>query len=183
MRLSEFDSSEGFSRGRPKFVEALWYISKMLFFLTPFPWPVNLKVFILKIFGASIGRGCNIQPEVSIHFPWKLELGDDCWIGKQTEIHNMEKIIIEDNVAIAHRVFITSGSHDYSLARHPYRNKSTVIRSNVWITSCAFIGPGVEIGEGCVIFPGAVVTKKTEPWKLIGGNPAQVIGERKIKDL
>lgn len=182
MELSLFNPKEGFDRGKPLYFVALWYLFKMIFFLSAFPWPINLKVFILRCFGSKIGSGFYLQPEVSIHFPWKLEVGDNCWIGKQTEIHNMEFLKIEDNVAIAHRVLITTGSHDFSKKRHPYRNQPTTIGSKVWIASCVFIGPGLKIGEGCVIYAGAVVTKSTPPWKRIMGNPAQVIGERVLTD-
>jgi putative colanic acid biosynthesis acetyltransferase WcaF len=182
MDLSLFNAKEGFDRGRPRHIEAMWYLCKIAFFVSALPWPIKWKVFILKRFGAKIGSGFYIQPEVSIHFPWKLEVGDNCWIGKQTEIHNMEFLKIGDNVAIAHRVFITTGSHDFTKRSHPYRNRATTICSKVWIASCAFIGPGIVIGEGCVIYAGSIVTRSTPNWKRIGGNPAQIQGERIIKE-
>ena len=182
MDLSLFNAKEEFDRGKPFYVEALWHLCKIIFFRSAFPWPIKFKVLILRCFGSKIGAGFYLQPEVSIHFPWKLEIGNNCWVGKQTEIHNMEFLRIADNVAIAHRVFITTGSHDYTKKRHPYRNQPTTICSKVWIASCAFIGPGVVIGDGCVIYAGSVVTKSTPPWKRIAGNPSQVIGDRLIID-
>lgn len=42
--------------------------------------------------------------------------------------------------------------------------------------------PGVEIGKCCIIGAGAVVTKSIPEFSIVGGNPAQIIGDvRKLK--
>jgi maltose O-acetyltransferase len=52
----------------------------------------------------------------------------------------------------------------------------------VWIGYRAIVLPGVTIGNGAVVGAGAVVAKDVEPYKIVAGNPAKVIGERP-KDL
>jgi acetyltransferase-like isoleucine patch superfamily enzyme len=39
--------------------------------------------------------------------------------------------------------------------------------------------PGVHLGEGAVVMAGAVVTKDVPAMRLVGGNPAQDLGERR----
>ena len=37
---------------------------------------------------------------------------------------------------------------------------------------------GVQVGNGAVVAAGAVVTKNVEPYTIVGGMPAKVIGRR-----
>ncbi|MCR4305614.1 MAG: acyltransferase, partial [Candidatus Daviesbacteria bacterium] len=53
----------------------------------------------------------------------------------------------------------------------------------VFIGPRAIILPGVKIGKGAVVAAGAVVTKNVQENMIVGGVPAEVIGERKVKDL
>lgn len=53
-----------------------------------------------------------------------------------------------------------------------------VIKDRVVLFSSCIIQPGVTLGEGAVVFPGAVVTKDVPAFSLVGGNPAKVIGKR-----
>jgi putative colanic acid biosynthesis acetyltransferase WcaF len=181
VRLDQFDGQKNFSRGRTKAVEAIWYLLKCFIFMSPLPWPGKMKVSLLRIFGAKIGQGFKIQPRVAIHFPWKLEIGDNCWLGQRCEILNFEPVVIEDHVAVAHDVYIATGNHDYTDPTMSYMNKPTRIGRGSWVATRVFIGPGVEIGEHSVLSAGSVVTKSVPPWSIVSGNPAQVIKQRKLR--
>jgi Acetyltransferase (isoleucine patch superfamily) len=58
-----------------------------------------------------------------------------------------------------------------------------LIEDYVFIGPRAIILPGVKIGKGAVVAAGAVVTKDVAPFSVVGGVPAKIIGERKIKNL
>lgn len=87
----------------------------MLFFLLAFPFPSSLKVKILKLFGAKIGVGLVIKPRVNIHFPWKLIIGDDVWIGGEVFILNFELLTIGNNVCVSQRAFLCGGNHNFKI--------------------------------------------------------------------
>jgi len=72
IRLDQFDHSQ-VDRGRSRIVEALWILTKAAFFMTSLPWHNAWKRFLLRLFGAKIGRGVVLRPRINIHFPWKLE--------------------------------------------------------------------------------------------------------------
>jgi putative colanic acid biosynthesis acetyltransferase WcaF len=182
VRLDQFDPRKNFTRGRSKLVEAAWYLVKCFIFMSPLPWPRKIKVWLLRKFGAKIGRGFSIQPRVAIHFPWKLEVGDHCWMGQRCEILNFERVFIEDHVALAHDVYIATGNHDYSDITMSYMNRPSRIGRGSWIATRVFIGPGVVIGEHCVLSAGSVVTKSVPPWSIAIGNPAKVIKKRSLKE-
>jgi putative colanic acid biosynthesis acetyltransferase WcaF len=181
VRLDEFDKTKGLDRGRPLWCEALWYFVKCAFFLSPLPWPTRLKRFLLILFGARIGKGFVIRPRVNIHMPWKFVAGDYCWIGEDCEFLSLETITLQDHVAIAHRVYLAAGSHDYTDHTMPYRNGPITIERGTWIASCAFIGPNVVIGEHSVVGAGSVVIKPVPPWSVVCGNPAQIVKQRILK--
>ncbi|MET1054808.1 MAG: colanic acid biosynthesis acetyltransferase WcaF, partial [Pedobacter sp.] len=82
VKLGNFDSTVGLDRGAGKIKEICWYFTKMIFFLSAFPWPSSIKCSLLRFFGAKVGSGVNIKPRVNIHFPWKLVVGNDVWIGE-----------------------------------------------------------------------------------------------------
>lgn len=58
------------------------------------------------------------------------------------------------------------------------RDLCTTIENDVWIGRGAYIKSGVVIGNGAVIGMGSVVTKSVEPYSIVAGNPAKVIGQR-----
>ena len=41
------------------------------------------RKILLIIFGSKIGKGGRIKPYVKITYPWKLEIGNHCWIGEE----------------------------------------------------------------------------------------------------
>ena len=55
--------------------------------------------------------------------------------------------------------------------------KPVKIGDNCWICANVTILPGVEIGEGCVIGAGSVVTRSIPAHTLAAGNPCRVIRE------
>ena len=74
VRLDTFDPKRGLDRGRSRLFETFWYLVKIFFFLSAFPWPQGLKHLLLKLFGAKVGQGVVVKPRVNLHFP--LEIGD-----------------------------------------------------------------------------------------------------------
>lgn len=159
VRLDKFDSSVGLDRGRPKYVEAAWYAVKVLFFLTAIPWPSRLKVTLLRCFGARVGSGVLIRQRVNIHMPWKLSIGDHCWIGEEVWVLNFEPVTIGSHCSISQRAFLCTGNHDYRSVDMKYRNAPISIGDGAWVGAQAFVAPGVEIGAEAVIAAGSVVAQ------------------------
>ncbi|KJD34631.1 colanic acid biosynthesis acetyltransferase [Tamlana nanhaiensis] len=162
--LGRFDSSKGLDRGSSKLKEILWYLIKVVFFLSAFPYPKRLKIVLLKCFGAKVGKGVVIKPRVNIHFPWKLSIGDNVWIGEEVFILNFEEIVIENNVCISQRAFLCGGNHDYSDPCMPYRNGPIHLKEGCWVGANVFVGPNVIIGCDTVITVGSTVTKNVDPY-------------------
>lgn len=178
--LSRF-SGQSLDRGRSRLTEVLWWMAKLSIVQTKAPWPSSVRRTVLRIFGAKIGHGFYIRPSVNVHFPWKLTVGDNVWIGEGCTILNLEPIEICSNTAIAHEVYITSGGHDIGSPDFAYANKPVLIESGVWLGTRSFVGAGVTVHRGAVVAAGAVVVKNVPAWSIVGGTPARVIGTRTIE--
>jgi putative colanic acid biosynthesis acetyltransferase WcaF len=178
VRLDLFDSKLGLDRGASKPKEILWYLIKIIFFLSAIPYPSKLKVFILSVFGAKIGTGVVIKPRVNIHFPWNLVIGNNVWIGEEAFLLNFELLSIGNNVCISQRAFLCGGNHDYKISSMPYRNGPITLEDGCWIGASSFVGPNVTIGTDTVVSVGSVVTQSLEGNGVYRGNPAQFIKNR-----
>lgn len=178
VRLDRFDASVGMVRGRSRSVEAAWYVVKVLFFLTAVPWPSRLKVALLRRFGAEVGDGVLIRPRVNIHMPWKLCLGDHCWIGEDVWILNLEPVVVGSHCTISQRAFLCTGNHDYRSTDMRYRNDPITVGDGAWIGAQVFVAPGVEIGAEAVVQAGSVVARSVGPAQVFSSQPGSSIRPR-----
>ncbi|MFA6289058.1 MAG: WcaF family extracellular polysaccharide biosynthesis acetyltransferase [Opitutaceae bacterium] len=178
VRNDQFDPKLNFSRGAGTFRFAAWQLVKWAFFRTVFPWPVRMKVSLLRFFGCRLGVGVVIKPQVNIHLPWKLQIGDHAWIGEEVYILNFEPVKIGSHVCISQRAFICAGNHDYRTVSMVYRNAPIVIEDGVWIGAHTFVAPGVVVGVDAVVAAGSVLVSDATPGSVYSGNPAKEVGRR-----
>jgi putative colanic acid biosynthesis acetyltransferase WcaF len=146
-----------------------------LFFQNAWPWPSNLRVALLELFGAKIGQRVIIRGNVNISFPWRLQIGNPVWIGEEVGILSLGQVTIESNVCVSQRAYLCTGSHEFR--REDFKLKvgpSHRAREAGWLGP-AFIGPGVEIGAGSVVSAGGVVLENVPANVLVQGNPARVV--------
>jgi putative colanic acid biosynthesis acetyltransferase WcaF len=150
-------TGEGRDRGVPFLVFVLWLLVSRC--LTMHWWcPNQLRVLVLRGFGARIGTGVLIRHDVKIDWPWKLEIGNDTWIGESTWIINAEPVVIGSNTCISQGVLLCSGSHDRFSPTLEFDNAPIVIGDSVWICTRATILRGVRVGDGVTIGATALVT-------------------------
>jgi putative colanic acid biosynthesis acetyltransferase WcaF len=163
-----------------KIYRVIW--NTVYFFLFKYsPKPFHAwRSFLLKVFGASIGKNVHIYPKVKIWAPWNLEIHDQVGVANGVDLYSQGKIILEYRAIISQRSYLCTGTHDFNKKGHPLYTKPIKISKNAWVAAEAFIGPGVTVGEGAVIGARATVFKNIEPWTVVGGNPAKFIKKREI---
>lgn len=148
----------GYDKGRPKAIQALWLLASTL--LCDRIWcPPKLRVAILRLFGASIGDNVLIRHNVRIHWPWKLSVGNNVWIGVDAWLLNLEKITIGSDVCISQGAFLCTGSHDANSPTFEFDNAEIVLDDGVWIAAKATVLRGVTIGANAVVGATALVHK------------------------
>jgi len=165
---------------KEQFLRVLWGLGKYLFKLSPrvfFSW----RAFILRLFGAKIGRASRIYSSAVIYMPWNLTMGDFSAIGENALIYNLGHVTIGDNVNVSHRSHLCAGTHDYTDPLIPLLKPPIILEDNVWVCAEAFIGPGITVSAGAVVGAGSVVCKNVDSWTVVGGNPAKFIKKRVLK--
>ena len=164
-----------------KLMYAFWLIFSNIFFLTNIPYPNSLKVFILRIFGAKIGKDVVIKPWVKIKLPWKLRIGNHVWLGESSWIDNISEITIDNHVCISQGALLLTGNHDYSKSSFDLISKPIHIEDGVWIGAKSTIVGGITIKSHCVIGIGVTILRDTEAYQVYRLNNALEIKERVIK--
>ena len=177
--LSKPDNSE-YSVGRSYFVWALWhFIGSPLFRSELLPFP-SLKSWILRLFGATVGRGTYIKPRVRVKFPWYLSIGEHCWIGEDAWIDNLASVAIGSHVCISQGAYLCTGNHDWRTVNMKLFRRPIVLEDGCWIGARSLVCPGVKVGVCAVVAAGGVVTEKVPGYEIWAGNPARYRSTREI---
>lgn len=156
----------------------LWMgVSGIFFRFSPRPMH-GFRAFLLRLFGAKVGRGVHVYPKVKIWAPWNLILKDECGVADGVILYSQGQIKIGYRVVISQDVHLIGGTHDYTEPGFPLITKSIVVNDHAWIAAEVFINPGIVIGEGCVIGARSVVTKDLPAWMVCAGHPCKPIKER-----
>lgn len=134
--------------------------------------------FLLRRFGATIGKNVHIHPSVRIFIPWNLDVGDWSAIGFDVLLYNLGPMKIGSKVTISQRAHLCGGSHDFRDAAMPLLKCTIEIGNGAWVCTDAFVGPNVTIGSNTVVGACSVVVSNIEANVVIAGNPAKKIRDR-----
>ncbi len=166
--------------GASKLVQIAWLIVNGLFFLNPINPFSFVKVSLLRLFGAKVGRGVFIKPSVSVKFPWKLIVGNNVWIGEHVWIDNLCDVIIGDNVCLSQGALLLTGSHDHTKTTFDFIASEIILEEGVWIGARAVVGAGVKCKSHSVLGVNSVAETNLHPYTIYKGNPAVPVIDRKI---
>ena len=138
------------------------------------------RIWLLQRFGADIPSPATVRvfPNVRIVYPWKLRLEAHTLIGPGTLIYNLAPITLCRGAQISRMAHLCAGSHDYRQWALPLDARPIVIGENAWLGAEVFVGPGVTIGELCVIGARSAVVKDQPPRMVCAGNPFRPVKER-----
>jgi putative colanic acid biosynthesis acetyltransferase WcaF len=157
----------------------LWTLMHPFFRFSPRPC-FGWRRFLLRCFGATIGRNAHVYASATIYFPWNLEAGDESAIGEHAYVYNLGRVTIGDRATISYRAHLCAGTHDHTKPHFPLVRAKIDIGPEAWICADAFVGPGVTVGEGAIVGAGAVAMKDVRPWMIVIGNPARESKRREI---
>jgi putative colanic acid biosynthesis acetyltransferase WcaF len=167
-------------RGRSALIVQLWWlVQATLFHTTPqifFGW----RRFLLRLFGAKIGRGVLIRPSAKITYPWKVSIGDHSWIGDEAVLYSLANVSIGSNTVISQRSYLCAGSHDMESVSFDLVNKPIIIGSECWLATDVFVAPGVTIGDGTIVGARSTVLNDLPEAMICYGYPARPMRRRKM---
>jgi putative colanic acid biosynthesis acetyltransferase WcaF len=141
---------------------------------------MGIKIVLLRLFGAKIGKGVIIKNNVIIKFPWKLTVGNHVWLGENCWLDNLDYVVIGNNVCISQGALLLTGNHDYTISSMPYRNAPVVLEDGVWIGANSIVCSGVTCHSHSILTAGSIATKDMDAFTIYQGNPAVAVRERVI---
>ncbi len=158
--------------------QVLWYFCNLIFIKNKFLPGSVLRVIVLRLFGARLGKGVVIKPGVTIKFPWKLSVGDNSWIGEDVWIDNLADVFIGSSVCLSQGVYILTGNHNYKKVTFDLMVAGVVLQDGVWAGAFSVICPGVTCATHAVLSVASVANINLQPYGIYKGNPAVKVGER-----
>ncbi len=175
--LASFRLPEGF-RGRPAWFVQLWWLIQA----TAFAWSPQFlygwRRWLLRRFGARVGRNVQIRPSAEFTYPWKVSIGDWSWIGDRVVLYSLGNIEIGSNVVVSQNSYLCAGTHDYAAPSFEISGPAIRIEDEAWLAADVFVGPGVTIGRGAVVGARSSVFHDLPPNKVCRGNPARPVHDR-----
>ena len=159
-----------------------WHYTNTIVFKSGiFPF-YGLKIFLLKAFGAKVGRGVIIKPFVNIKYPWYLSIGNHVWIGENVWIDNLADVTIGNNACLSQGALLLTGNHNYTKSAFDLSINSIILEDGVWIGAKAIVCPGVICKSHSVLMIGSIATGDLQPYGIYTGNPAEKIKSRVIQE-
>ena len=158
-----------------------WFADKLLFR----PVPRHIKgwhSFLLRLFGAKIGKGVCLYNSAKIAIPWMLELDDYSVVGDRVTLYSLGKIHIGTHTILSQGAHICAGTHDYTDRLMPLLRKPIRIGNGCWICAEAFVGPNTNIGDMTVVGARSVVVSDLPEGMICAGNPCKVIKPRIMRN-
>jgi len=164
--------------------EVLWRCAWALVQATLFRWSPRpchgFRARLLRLFGAEIPAPGQVVvfPTVRITFPWRLTLEPHAMIGPNVIIYNLERVTLRRGANLSQHCHLCAGTHDYLRWSMPLVAQPIVIGENAWLGADVFVGPGVTIGELCVVGARSVVVRDLPPRKVCVGHPCRPVKDR-----
>ena len=169
-QLKEFKIPKDF-RGKNQLIVQIWRIVYFFFFRPSPQIMYGWRRFLLRIFGAKIGKKVILRPSCQVTYPWKLKIGDYSWIGDEVVLYTLGEIKIGSNTVISQRSYLCTGSHDYTKINFEIFVKPIYIHDSCWLAADVFVAPGVEIVDEVVIGARSSVFKNILKKGLYMGSP------------
>jgi len=156
----------------------LWLcVQSTLFRWSPRPFHA-WRAWLLRRFGADITGPVVIFPTARVMFPKKLSLAPRSMVGPHVNLYNLTTIRLEYGANLSQHCHLCAGTHDFIRWAMPLVTRPIVIGRNAWLGADVFVGPGVTVGELCVVGARSVVVKDLPARKICAGSPCRPLKDR-----
>jgi putative colanic acid biosynthesis acetyltransferase WcaF len=176
-QLDKFQLPQNF-RGKGAVTVQLWWLVQSTLFAWSPQFMYGWRRFLLRAFGAKIGKKVIIRPTVRTQFPWKVSIGDHSWIGDDVVLYSLGEIEIGAHVVISQKSYICTGTHDPQAVNFNIYAHKVIIEDQCWIATDVYVAPGITIGRGTLVGARSSVFKDLPAGKICLGSPAQVVKDR-----
>lgn len=170
--LSQYNQT-WFDPGRPRWLIMLWWLVQAIAFpLTLHSWH-GARCWLLRCFGANIGRAVVIRPTARFTYPWKVTIGDRSWVGDDVVFYSLEAITVGCHCVISQKTYLCTGSHDAQDRAFGLQVAPITIGNGAWLAADCFVSPGVCIGANTVVGARSSVFKSLPSGYFCFGTPCR----------
>jgi putative colanic acid biosynthesis acetyltransferase WcaF len=163
-----------------KFARAAWaVVSSTLFRFSPRPF-YAWRRWLLRLFGARLGRNTVVHSTARIWAPWNLTMEDQSCLSHDVDCYAVDKVRLGARSVVSQGAFLCTASHLLDDISMPLVTSPIEIEADAWIAARAYVAPGVRVGRGAVVGACAVVTRDVGELDIVAGNPARKIGKRNL---
>lgn len=179
--LSKYNNS-WYHPGVSKFKLLIWYFVNNYCINSGWLFVSSIRVLLLRLFGAKIGKGVVLKPNINIKYPWKLTVGNNVWIGENVWIDNLANVTIGDNVCISQGAMLLCGNHNYKKTSFDLMIGDIKLEDGVWVGAKSVVCPGVTMKTHSVLTVGSVLTNDCNAYSIYQGNRAVKVKDRIIEN-
>jgi putative colanic acid biosynthesis acetyltransferase WcaF len=163
-----------------KLARAVWAVVHLLLFrFSPVPCH-GWRRLLLRAFGGRIARTAKVYPSARIWAPWNLTMEPGAVVGPEVYCYSVGPIVLGVDSTTSFRAFLCTASHDIHDPARPLVTGPIRIERGAYIFADAFIGMNVTVGEAAVVAARAVVVRDIAAYDVVAGNPARVVGRRRL---
>jgi len=160
---------------RHKLGRALWGMAWLALF-RPSPRPLFWwRRWLLGLFGARLSRKARVYPGARIWAPWNLDMADFATIADGVDVYCVDRVRLGERAIISQYAYLCGASHDFEIESRPLTPAPIEIGARAWVAADVFVGPGVTIGEGCVVGARSSVFGDLPAWHVCVGTPARPV--------
>ncbi|PFA99191.1 colanic acid biosynthesis acetyltransferase WcaF [Priestia megaterium] len=181
IKLNKYNQ-DWYSRGRGGLVVLMWWFIQGTIFRFSLHNMYKWRNFLIRLFGAEIGKGVRIRSNVKFTYPWKVSIGDYSWVGDNVQFYSLDDIHIGSNCVISQESYLCTGSHNIKDPHFGLITKPIVIKDGAWVASDVFVYPGVTINEMGVVAARSTVIKDIPANEVHAGSPAKYVKKRFEED-
>lgn len=175
--LSKYDQS-WYSKGRSSVVVLLWWFVQGTIFRFSIHNMYGWRNFLLRLFGAKIGKDVKVRSSANFTYPWKVAIDDYSWIGEGVILYSLDHITIGKNCVVSQSSYLCTGSHDIKDPHFGLITKPIVIKDGAWVATDVFVYPGVTIHELAVVAARSTVASDVPFNEIHSGSPSKFMRNR-----
>lgn len=156
------------------------WVRGILFLWSPPSWH-GWRRLLLRAFGARVDGTFSIEPSARVDFPWNLRAGSGVRVARGAILHCLGTIDLGDGAFIGPYAHLCAATHDHERRDMPILKCPITIGRDAWIDADAFVGPGVTVGEGCVLAPRSSAFRDLPAGAVCSGEPARQLVSRETQ--
>lgn len=166
---------------RNRLLRFVWGIVYALLFRPSLRPMHSWRRFLLRSFGAKIGRNSHIYPTARIWAPWNLVCDENATIAEDVVVYNPSLFHMGSHAIVSQQAYICGATHDYNDPAFPLISCPITLGAYSWVCARASVQPAVNVGEGAILGLASVATRDLEPWAIYAGIPARKIKMRVVR--